>query len=259
MRPIVAITILLLMVLSAVGQDAPAPRDERVLLLAMTDDSATDGGSDPAARRQHLVALRFRDGVLAATDTIVTNRGERKTFTSRQSRLYRDRYVVCDNGDIVDLQEREYLFRVGWYDPTYTRFTEFDGDLVRMRQPSTEVVITVDLVTGAVTREVVSPAEPAPATDTPSETRSQGNLRDVGHGFTIERAGRRLPRQITHRGEPVGIERFALDDCRTGPGVLALIPRRMADRVKSWPSGFPTTEAGRAFVSRRAGRWPRKL
>lgn len=162
------LVVLALAVLLARADDLD-PADERVLLVAVLDDTRVVG-TDFTSRYQHLLAYRFVGDVLAATDTLVSCRGGQLRFTCERSRVYQNRYVICDTGDIIDVHEGEMVYQ-GGHDREFTRFERAEGDDVILRRPGDEARFSVNLPTGSVTM-LATGADSLPGTVSPSGARS---------------------------------------------------------------------------------------
>ena len=102
------------------------------LIVANIDDSGSEGD-----RIQHLIKYDFENGELVLTETIVSNPGGQLRFNCEESRVYRNRYVITDFGDIVDITTRQFIHR-GGSGSGYTRLLGLEGDYVYIHQPQTD-------------------------------------------------------------------------------------------------------------------------
>jgi hypothetical protein len=109
------------------------------LLVANIDDSNSEW-----ERTQDLIRYNFEKGELISTETIVSNPGGQLRFNCDESRVYRNRYVITDFGDIVDLTTRQFIHR-GGSGSGYTRLLEVEGDYVYIHQPQAETYYYFDL------------------------------------------------------------------------------------------------------------------
>ncbi len=99
------------------------------LIVANIDDSSSDED-----RTQDLIKYDFDKGELISTETIVSNPGGQLRFNCEESRVYRNRYVITDFGDIVDITTRQFIHR-GGSGSGYTRLLDVEGDYVYIHQP----------------------------------------------------------------------------------------------------------------------------
>ena len=94
----------LILFLALVPVASRAQQNYSLLLVEFGKDSS-------GQQTQSLVRYRFAGGVLAAKDNVLT----RKTFDLRfdlgANQIYQNRYVISDQGDVVDLATRQLLFK----------------------------------------------------------------------------------------------------------------------------------------------------
>lgn len=109
------------------------------LIVANIDDSSADGD-----RIQHLVTYEFDKGELISTETVVSNPGGQLRFNCEESQVYRNRYIITDFGDIVDITTRQFIHR-GGSGSEYTRLLGIEGDYVYIHQPQTDKYYYYDL------------------------------------------------------------------------------------------------------------------
>jgi hypothetical protein len=173
--------VLLSLAVLPVRADPADLADERILLVAVLDDTRV-ADSDFTSRYQHLLAYRFLGDTLAATDTVVSSRGGQLRFTCERSRVYRNRYVLCDTGDIIDVVEGEMVYE-GGHDRDFTRFERAEGDDVIIRRPGYGSRFSVSLPTGSVTM-LAAGTDTLPGTLSPGGTRSVTS-RPTDHGGEI--------------------------------------------------------------------------
>jgi len=102
------------------------------LIVANVDDSNSDQD-----RKQDLIKYDFKNGELVSTETIITNPGGQLRFNCEESRVYRNRYVITDFGDIVDITTHQFIHR-GGSGTEYTRLLDVEGDYVYIHQPQTD-------------------------------------------------------------------------------------------------------------------------
>lgn len=109
------------------------------LIVASVDDSNSDG-----ERTQDLIRFDFENGELVSSETIVTNPGGQLRFNQEESLVYRNRYVITDLGDIVDITTRDFIHR-GGSGSAYTRLLGVEGDYVFIHQAQTDAYSYFDL------------------------------------------------------------------------------------------------------------------
>lgn len=102
------------------------------LIVTNIDDSNSEHD-----RTQDLIKYDFENGELVATETIISNPGGQLRFNCEESRVYRNRYVITDFGDIVDITTRQFI-HWGGNGSGFTRLLEVEGDYVYIHQPSTD-------------------------------------------------------------------------------------------------------------------------
>ena len=120
------------------------------LIVANIDDSSSNED-----RTQDLIKYDFDKGELISTETIVSNPGGQLRFNCEESRVYRNRYVITDFGDIVDMTTRQFIHR-GGSGSEYTRLLDVEGDYVYIHQPKTDVYYYFNLA-NLETREMEDP------------------------------------------------------------------------------------------------------
>lgn len=109
------------------------------LIVANIDDSSSEED-----RTQDLIKYDFEKGELVSTETIVTNPGGQLRFNCEESQVYRNRYVITDFGDIIDITTRQFIHR-GGSGSEYTRLIGVEGDYVYIHQPSADVYFYFNL------------------------------------------------------------------------------------------------------------------
>ena len=109
------------------------------LIVANIDDSNSEQD-----RTQDLMKYDFDNGELVSTETIITNPGGQLRFNCEESRVYRNRYVITDFGDIVDITTRQFIHR-GGSGTEYTRLLDVEGDYVYLHQPETDTYYCFNL------------------------------------------------------------------------------------------------------------------
>ena len=57
----------------------------------------------------HLARFHFRDGVLVSKELVLTTNSGRVRYDLGKNRIYRDRYVITNWADIVDIQDKKLL------------------------------------------------------------------------------------------------------------------------------------------------------
>ena len=82
-----------------------AEASDRATLLAVECEKSPGG----TCSTQHLVALHFADGALASKEVVVTTSVDHVRFDLGENRLYRNRYVITEWGDVVDIERKEVL------------------------------------------------------------------------------------------------------------------------------------------------------
>jgi hypothetical protein len=120
------------------------------LIVANIDDSNSEFD-----RTQDLIKYDFENGEHVSTETIVSNPGGQLRFNCERSRVYRNRYVITDFGDIVDITTRQFIHR-GGNGSGFTRLLGVEGDYVYINQPSTDVYYYFNLA-NLETRELEDP------------------------------------------------------------------------------------------------------
>ena len=120
------------------------------LIVANIDDSNSEFD-----RTQDLIKYDFENGEHLSTETIVSNPEGQLRFNCEKSRVYRNRYVITDFGDIVDITTRQFIHR-GGNGSEFTRLLGMEGDYVYINQPSTDVYYYFNLA-NLETRELEDP------------------------------------------------------------------------------------------------------
>jgi hypothetical protein len=166
------------------------------LIVANIDDSNSEFD-----RTQDLIKYDFENGEHVSTETIVTNPGGQLRFNCEKSRVYRNRYVITDFGDIVDITTRQFIHQ-GGSGPEYTRLLGLEGDYVFIYQPQTEKYYYFNLA-NLETRELEDPGSwSLPGVLSPDGTMSvtsigwnegqiwlhylNGETEMLGEGFFVE-------------------------------------------------------------------------
>ncbi|MEA1958706.1 MAG: hypothetical protein U9N44_03405 [Chloroflexota bacterium] len=106
----------------------------------------TINDSDESNRSQSLMEYEFLDGEPVSTRTILTNPGAQLRFNCDRSYLVRNRYVVTDFGDIVDISSGEFL-HYGGSGSDYTRLVDIEGSNVIIHSPQSDRYFYYDLAT----------------------------------------------------------------------------------------------------------------
>ncbi len=144
------------------------------LIVANIDDSGSEGD-----RTQHLIKYDFAKGELVSTETIVTNPGGQLRFNCEKSQVYRNRYIITDFGDIVDITTRQFIHR-GGSGSAYTRLLSLEGDYVFIHQPQTDEYYYYDLAKQEY-RELEDPGKwSLPGLLSPDGTLSVSSNRNEG-------------------------------------------------------------------------------
>ena len=81
-----------------------AGQSRNVALLAAECVSVGRGCED-----YRLVRLHFRDGLLVSKDTILTTKYTQVRYDLGKNHIYRNRYVITNWGDVVDIQNKKLL------------------------------------------------------------------------------------------------------------------------------------------------------
>lgn len=113
---------------------------QRLSLIVASIDDSNSGGE----RTQDLIRFDFENGELISSETIVTNPGSQTRFNQEESMVYRNRYVITDFGDIVDITAHDFIHR-GGSGSEYTRLLGVEGDFVIIHQPQTDAYSYFDL------------------------------------------------------------------------------------------------------------------
>ena len=164
--------------------------------MANIDDSNTYQD-----RTQDLLKYDFENGELVSTETIVSNPGGQLRFNCEESRVYRNRYVITDFGDIVDITTRQFIHR-GGSGSGYTRLLDVVGDYVYIHKPQTDEYYYFNLA-NLETREMEDPGSwslpgllsPDGSMSVTSSERNEGQIwlhylngetELLGEGFYVE-------------------------------------------------------------------------
>lgn len=94
---------LLLSVLAVFSIEAQAAK--RIVALLVVECEAKNG----LCETQHLVRYRFSDGELVSKDTVLTTSTNGVRFDLGQNRIYRNRYVITNWADIIDVPSGKVL------------------------------------------------------------------------------------------------------------------------------------------------------
>ena len=166
------------------------------LIVANIDDSNSEFD-----RTQDLIKYDFENGEHVSTETIVSNPGGQLRFNCERSRVYRNRYVITDFGDIVDISTRQFIHR-GGNGSGFTRLLGVEGDYIYINQPSTDVYYYFNLA-NLETKELEDPGSwSLPGVLSPDGTMSvtsigwnegqiwlhylNGETEMLGEGFFVE-------------------------------------------------------------------------
>ncbi len=172
------------------------------LIIAVVDDTDLDPG-DSDTRCQHLIKYQFANGELISTDTFVTNPGQQLRFNCQESRLYQNRYVITDFGDIVDITTEEFLHR-GGSGSGFTRLKGTEDNRVIIYIPQSDAYHYYDLATKEYAPLAALTKWALPGVLSPDQTKSasaefgrfecseiwlytlDGNRQMLGSGFCLQ-------------------------------------------------------------------------
>ena len=101
-----------------------AERNYSLILAEFGEDS---GGE----QTQTLVRYHFKGGVMVRKENILTTKTSELRYDLGKNRIYHDRYVITEWGDVVDLTARKMLFKS-------------KGELVDVDERSDSVIVRVD-------------------------------------------------------------------------------------------------------------------
>ncbi len=132
----------------AQGGGATGTEERRGVVSLIVATLASEPPSAGVGNVQKLVRIDFREGAHLGTETVLTTKTDELRFDVSTSRIYRDRYVVTDFGDIVDVASTPA--KVVHRAEPGTEFLAFDGQKVvlRRRHVSDEGYYTFDLDQG---------------------------------------------------------------------------------------------------------------
>jgi len=123
---------------------------------------------DGACAIQHLVRFRFENGAVVSKDTVLTTDTGHVRFDLGKNRIYRNRYVLTEWGDVIDIQEKKVL-----HDGKGT-FVAADGDRIiqRLNRVDAEGWFVYDLASGKYARLRAPGKWALPGLLSPDQTRS---------------------------------------------------------------------------------------
>lgn len=121
---------------------------------------------DGACAIQHLVRFRFENGALVSKDTVLTSNTVR--FDLGENRIYRNRYILTEWGDVVDIQQKKVLHE------GRGTFVAADGDRIinRLNRVDAEGLFVYDLATQKYARLRAPGKWALPGLLSPDQTKS---------------------------------------------------------------------------------------
>jgi hypothetical protein len=116
--------LILLFLVALFSRVCAAERTYSLIVAEYGEDSAGD-------QTQHLVRYRFKDGVLAARESILTTKTSDLRFDLGRNQIYQNRYVITTWGDVIDLATGKILYKS-------------KGDLAGIERESNSVIVRVN-------------------------------------------------------------------------------------------------------------------
>ena len=90
------------------------------------------GGSGGRCDRYNLVRFRFRNGVLVSKDLILSTDYTRVRYDLGKNHIYKNRYVITNWGDVVDIQDKKLLH------DGHGKYVATEGDWIVQHESGTE-------------------------------------------------------------------------------------------------------------------------